>query len=305
MTTVGNRFVFNRKPQHDVIVVIPTLPKPENARRLSKILKMIETEPPPVDYNIYLAYEGSDWNEAINISFDRLLPSVRHGLILLNDDAYPMHEWMKDFDKYLAEYPESIFQFTSLNQSGKFGTVRIIKMWKPLKLIMLLLVPSYLPWLKYDYWWIFEWIKFRPSEPVKQSSGGDVVYLPKKVIESLGHVASKPVMYYEDTDYIARAVMEGFEVFRIANHVFHVVGATKRKKSKEYLSRTRASLKWLSDKWLRDPAYILEMRQGGGDILNPLKALIMLLYCIPKCMMFPYFIIARILKECESPPFLD
>ena len=112
-----NKFVYpDTEKCYDVVIMITTLPKAENKTRTKKVLELIEKYPPPMSYNVYLAYEGKDWADAVNIGFKRLLPRVKYGLILLDDDSFPMEDWMQGFETAIKH--NCILQFAIVNPYG-------------------------------------------------------------------------------------------------------------------------------------------------------------------------------------------
>lgn len=268
---MNNSFVFSDTGRaYDLIVIIPTLPRPENQKRLAEVIKLIESFPPSKwSWNIYLAYEGSDWGDAVNIAITRLRERVTKGFILLDDDDFPMRGWLDGIEGYAIEYPDSLFQFSMLINGKVYWTPRVYRLG-PLAMALSALcfyhraqtkkhIPLY--FLNADY-------KYRSSLPASPRkilhACTSAIFIPLSVYDAIGQIAvNENINYCEDTDYSFRAWMNGFQVYRIPGRVRHFIGTTKSTKSPEYVSKISYSQLWLYGKWFTQRAFVEKITQEG------------------------------------------
>lgn len=265
-----NTFVLPQQKSYDVVIIIPTLPKQPNQRWIEKIITLIKQSPPKsLSWNIYLAYEGNDWNDAVNIAFGRLNPIVSKGFILMDDDSFPLPNWADSLAGYIHEYPSSLLQFCLLDTKGFYnqyffcqvdGCSRTFNkcMRKASAHKRIRELCSYTRVSKSSYY-------KKLKKPVKSAfacfSG---VYIPKSVYEALGQVASShEIIYHEDVDFSFKAMEKGFSSFIIPQYVLHLSGGTKLKKPVEYINKLNFSDKWLYEKWFTNNKFICELKKQG------------------------------------------
>lgn len=261
-----NRFILkNSVKKYDFVIVIPTIFKEENNKRVEKIIELINKYPPPKNFtwNIYLAYEGNDWNEAINISFERLKSKVNKGFLLMDDDAFPTLKWMNNFEDYIKKYKNSILQFALID---KMGIIRWeTKIYKLSRLSMAFLAFYFFPFFLKKY--VSHSTKYLynhlPILPIKiHAACFSTVFIPKKILLSIGKVIqNKKVMYGEDWDFCYRALMKGFTIYKIPREVFHNLATTKSGKKMGKINKIYYSDIFLYNKWFTNKEFIKKLRE--------------------------------------------
>jgi GT2 family glycosyltransferase len=259
-----------KQSSYDVVIIIPTLPKQPNLQWVDTIIQLIKQSPPKdLSWNIYLAYEGRDWNEAVNTAFERVKNCVNKGFILLDDDSFPLPNWADKLANYIQEYPSSLLQFCLIDKKGFFNQYYFSQVDKCSRTFNKLIRKSTAykdPRELYGYTMVTKAAYYKNlKEPVKSAFAGfSGVFIPKIIYETVGQVAiANNIIYNEDVDFSFRALEKGFSSFIIPQYVLHLCGSTKLKKSIEYTNKVNSSDKWFYEKWFTNNQFINKLRQRG------------------------------------------
>lgn len=228
-----NRFAFPDEGEYDFAVCITTLPNPSNMRRVEQILRLLKKHRPDgLSWNVYLAYDGDCWSDALNKALAFLVGRVRYGVVLLDDDAFPSSNWSQNLEAYISlDMP---FQFALCEHGHVLWERVLFPLPKPLSLILHTFTvtrrrhkypsPAYLV--------IYE--KRKPPDIPNQlikvhRISFSACYLPRKAILETGQVEnSHRILHYEDQDYSFRMLEKGFVLYTTPNLVYHIGRATKR-----------------------------------------------------------------------------
>jgi GT2 family glycosyltransferase len=265
-----NSFVMPLKPCYDVVIIIPTLPKKPNQKRVEKIVDIIMKNPPKgLSWNIYLAYEGRDWNDAVNIALEAILPTVTKGFILLDDDSFPLPNWADKLVDYIESYPDSILQFCLLDKKGFYEQSYfsyVDKCSRALDRIISKSTPRSDAQKLFAYTSVVKTSYYKKlKKPVKASYACfSAVLIPQKVYKSVGKIEdSKNIIYAEDVDFSFRAMQKGYQSYIIPQYVFHLRGTTKGKKPAEYMNKIDSTNEWLYSKWFANPDFVNYLKKQG------------------------------------------
>jgi len=248
---LNNYFLKKIKKKYDIIIIIPTVDKEENKNRVKEIIKRIEAyTPKELNWNIYFAYEGNDWNGAVNIAINATKNYVKYGLIFLDDDAFPEKDWMSFFCKNLDFIKDDILQFSLTYPNGFCIHTKLYKHSR-LSLILgsLFLFGSlnknrFIPLFFFaDYLKKYKYTNGKEPVPACYFSAA---YIPIRAILSLKKINyNKNVMYGEDVDFCFRAYNHGISCYRIPGKVTHLGAATKSKRTFETWDKRRYSYLWV------------------------------------------------------------
>jgi len=263
-----NRFLFNNRKKVDFIIIIPTVAKEKNQKRVEKILELIIKYPPKkFSYNIYLAYKGKDWNEAVNNSFKKLKNKVKEGFLLLDDDSFPLPGWMDDFERFVYKYKNSILQFNLVDTNGIIAWGR--KLLKLNKLAMAFLSFWFSPLFIAKFKPYARSISVRKKTKVTRihTAGFSAVFVPIKILNEIGGVKDRKednnIVYHEDSDFCYRAFMKGYFSYEIPRKVLHIGFVTKSKKVYEKMDKEEYSRIWLVKKWYTNREFIKKLREAN------------------------------------------
>jgi GT2 family glycosyltransferase len=265
-----NRFVMPHQSSYDVVIIIPTIEKSPNQQRVETIINLIQQNPlQGLTWNIFLAYEGRDWNEAVNKAFQQVAPTVKLGFIFLDDDSFPLPHWSDNLIDYINDYPSTLIQFCLLDKKGFYSQYyfsQVDNCSRTFNKLISKLTPhsdttdlnNYIMIAKTAYY-------TKLKKPVKAPFACfSAVFVPKQIYETIGGVkASNDIVYSEDLDFCFRAMNEGYNSIVIPRHILHLVGTTKLKKPEEYIKKISASTKWLCDKWFTKNKFVNSLEKQG------------------------------------------
>lgn len=259
-----------QQSSYDIVMIIPTVDKEPNQQRVKSIIKLIEQNPlQGLTWNIYLAYEGRDWNEAVNIALQRVASMVNVGFIFLDDDSFPLPHWSDNLADYINDYPSTMLQFSLLDKKGFYPQYffgKVDNCSRAFNKFLSKLTPRsdvtdlnpYTMIVKHSYY-------TKLKKPVKAPFACfSAIFIPKNVYEAVGSVeASVDIVYGEDLDFCFRAKEKGYNSIVIPRHVLHLCGTTKLNKSPEYIKKIDCSNKWLCDKWFARNQFVKGLQEQG------------------------------------------